>query len=440
MIDVALLAGRLVLLALLYLFLFAAVRAGIGLVSGQRSAGVGSFTLSVVQGPPELRGVKVPVNGPVVIGRSPGADIVIGDDFVSGKHARVSLAGNEAVLEDLGSTNGTVLNGRAISTPQTPAPRRHDRRRRRAAQGRPRMSGRAKQPWAAVTDIGRVRTHNEDSVLAQPPLFVVADGLGGHEAGEVASSIAVETLRDHAPRRADASALARAVRAANREVIRAAKEGVGRSGMGTTLTAAIVEGGTIAIAHVGDSRAYLLTSGSLRRLSDDHSMVADMIRRGQLTEADARVHPNRSVITRALGTDSNMVADTYEIDANTGDRLLLCSDGLTGMLEDSRIAELLGGYSRSRDRGGRAGRGGQRGRRARQHQRDRGRHRGECEDGLRRPRSRPQPAWLDRRGPVGPRGGGHRGRGGLRRVPIRHHARVRGHRERRRHGLPGRTR
>jgi protein phosphatase len=207
------------------------------------------------------------------------------------------------------------------------------------------MSGRTKQPWASVTDIGRLRTHNEDSVLAQPPLFVVADGLGGHEAGEVASSIAVETLRDHAPRRADANALARAVRAANREVIRAAKEGVGRSGMGTTLTAAIVEGGTIAIAHVGDSRAYLLHEGSLRRLSDDHSMVADMIRRGQLTEADARVHPNRSVITRALGTDSNMVADTYEIEASTGDRLLLCSDGLTGMLEDPRIAELLGGYS-----------------------------------------------------------------------------------------------
>jgi len=206
------------------------------------------------------------------------------------------------------------------------------------------VNARAKQTWAAVSDIGRVRTHNEDSVLSQPPLFVVADGLGGHEAGEVASSIAVETLRDHAPRRADANALARAVRAANREVIRAAREGVGRSGMGTTLTAAIVEGGRIAIAHVGDSRAYLLHGGVLRRLSDDHSMVADMIRRGQLTEADARVHPNRSVITRALGTDTNMVADTYEIDADSGDRLLLCSDGLTGMLEDARIAELLGSY------------------------------------------------------------------------------------------------
>lgn len=203
------------------------------------------------------------------------------------------------------------------------------------------MSPRAAQNWAALTDIGRVRAHNEDSVLAEPPLFVVADGLGGHEAGEIASHIAVETLRDHAPRRADAPALARAVRAANKEVLRAAKEGVGRTGMGTTMTAAIVEGTHIALAHVGDSRAYLLTGGELRQLTNDHSMVADMMRRGQITEADARIHPNRSVITRALGTDADMVADPYEIEARPGDRLLLCSDGLTGMLEDTRIAETL---------------------------------------------------------------------------------------------------
>ena len=113
------------------------------------------------------------------------------------------------------------------------------------------MNPHARQSWASLTDIGRVRTHNEDSVLAQPPLFVVADGLGGHEAGEVASSIAVETLRDHAPRRPDAKALARAVRAANREVIRAAREGFGKQGMGTTMTAAIVEGTRIALAQVG---------------------------------------------------------------------------------------------------------------------------------------------------------------------------------------------
>lgn len=206
------------------------------------------------------------------------------------------------------------------------------------------MKTRQRQNWAAVTDIGRVRTHNEDAVLAQPPLFVVADGLGGHEAGEVASSLAVETLRDNAPRRPDAKALARGVRAANREVIRAAKEGIGRSGMGTTMTAAIVEGCRIAVAHVGDSRAYLLHDSELQRVTQDHSMVADMIRRGQLTEAESRVHPNRSVITRALGSDSNMEADAFEVDAQPGDRLLLCSDGLTSMLEDDRILEVLKGY------------------------------------------------------------------------------------------------
>jgi len=118
MIDVVLLAGRLLLLALLYLFLFAAVKAGIGLVAGQRKKGVGAWNVRVVQGPPALMGITVPVNGPIVIGRSPGADIVIGDDFVSGKHTRISPAGDGAVIEDLGSTNGTLLNGRRLTAPQ----------------------------------------------------------------------------------------------------------------------------------------------------------------------------------------------------------------------------------------------------------------------------------------------------------------------------------
>jgi protein phosphatase len=181
-------------------------------------------------------------------------------------------------------------------------------------------------------------------MLAQPPLFVVADGLGGHQAGEVASSMAVETVRDNAPRRPDAKALARAVRTANQEVLRAAREGIGREGMGTTLTAAIVEGTRIAIAHVGDSRAYLLHGTQLQRVTQDHSMVADMVRRGQLTEQESRVHPNRSVITRALGTDTDLEVDAFEVEASPGDRLLLCSDGLTGMLEDAVIAERLGAY------------------------------------------------------------------------------------------------
>lgn len=122
MIDLLLLAGRLLLLALLYLFLFAAVRTGIGLVSGQRIKSVGVWRMRVVRGPSELKGVTVPLSGPLVIGRSPGADIVIGDDFVSGRHAKVYQAGNEVVLEDLGSTNGTILNGEPVRTPQSLRP------------------------------------------------------------------------------------------------------------------------------------------------------------------------------------------------------------------------------------------------------------------------------------------------------------------------------
>jgi len=121
-IDLALLAGRLLLLALLYLFLFSAVRAGIGLVSGSRAKSSSVFTLTVTQGPSELKGVSLPVTGPVVIGRSPGADIVIGDDFVSGRHARVSPSGGQVVVEDLGSTNGTLLNGSPVSRPQNLKP------------------------------------------------------------------------------------------------------------------------------------------------------------------------------------------------------------------------------------------------------------------------------------------------------------------------------
>ena len=204
------------------------------------------------------------------------------------------------------------------------------------------MTPRTHRPsFAVLSDVGLVREHNEDAVLAQPPLFAVADGLGGHLAGEVASRIAVGALEAEAPHTPDPKALARAVRAANAAVIEAAEEGRGRSGMGTTLTAAVVVGTRIAIAQVGDSRAYLLSSQGLERLTQDHSMVADMIRRGTLTEEEARFHPNRSVITRALGSDPNMYADTYDVEAEPGDRLLLASDGLTGMLRDGEIAEIL---------------------------------------------------------------------------------------------------
>lgn len=195
--------------------------------------------------------------------------------------------------------------------------------------------------YGSRTEIGNVREHNEDSLTVLPPLFAVADGMGGHEAGEVASEITINTLNDLVPQSADAEALARAVVAANLNVIKAPSQGVGREGMGTTLTAAILEKERLVIAQVGDSRAYLLHNGSLQQLTRDHSLMADMIEAGQLTEAEARVHPNRSVITRAIGSDPHMQPDLYELNVETGDRLLLCSDGICGMIEDHEIASIM---------------------------------------------------------------------------------------------------
>jgi protein phosphatase len=204
------------------------------------------------------------------------------------------------------------------------------------------MTPRQPREWfAGATDIGLIRTGNEDSWLAEPPLFVVADGLGGHRAGEVASRIAVDVLAEQAPHTAEPHALDDAVQAANLAVIDAAREGRGRSGMGTTLTAVILDGTHMAVSHVGDSRAYLLHDGALQRVTRDHSMVADMIREGTLTEEEARYHPNRSVITRALGTQPDMLPDTFEADASRGDRLLLSSDGLHAQVSDLEIADIL---------------------------------------------------------------------------------------------------
>ncbi len=197
--------------------------------------------------------------------------------------------------------------------------------------------------FGSRTEVGHVREHNEDSLVVTPPLFAVADGMGGHEAGEVASEIAIKTLAELAPQNADGEALARAVVAANLNVIKAPREGIGREGMGTTLTAAILEGERLVIAQVGDSRAYLLHDGHLQQLTRDHSLMADMIEAGQLTEAEARVHPNRSVITRAIGSDPHMQPDIYELNVASGDRILLCSDGVCGMIDDQEIATIMGG-------------------------------------------------------------------------------------------------
>lgn len=195
--------------------------------------------------------------------------------------------------------------------------------------------------FGSRTDIGCIREQNEDSLVVQPPLFVVADGMGGHAAGEVASEIAVNTIAECAPTHADAEELGKAVAQANRDIINAAIAGEGREGMGTTCTAAMLEGNRLVIAQVGDSRAYLLHGGQLTQITRDHSLMANMIEAGQITPEEARVHPNRSVITRALGNDPDTVADLYEINVEDGDRLLLCSDGLSTMIEDDEIQAVM---------------------------------------------------------------------------------------------------
>lgn len=195
--------------------------------------------------------------------------------------------------------------------------------------------------FGSRTDVGLVREHNEDSLLVAPPLFVVCDGMGGHEAGEVASEMAIRTMENLADSIKDSQSMISAVEAANLNVIKAPRQGIGREGMGTTMTAAKVTGERVMIAQVGDSRAYLLHNGRIQQLTRDHSLMADLIESGQITEAEARFHPNRSVITRAIGSDPYMQPDIYELNLSSGDRLLLCSDGLNAMLDDYQIEEIL---------------------------------------------------------------------------------------------------
>ena len=195
--------------------------------------------------------------------------------------------------------------------------------------------------FGSRTDIGYVRDHNEDSLIIIPPLFAVADGMGGHEAGEIASEITVNTLAELAPSHLDAEGLTAAVEAANYIVMKAPRQGIGRDGMGTTLTAAMLEGERLLNAQVGDSRAYLLHKGHLQQITRDHSLMADLIEAGQITPEEARVHPNRSVITRAIGSDIHMRPDIYELNVDAGDRILLCSDGLSSMISNNAIESIM---------------------------------------------------------------------------------------------------
>lgn len=194
--------------------------------------------------------------------------------------------------------------------------------------------------WGARSDVGLVRAHNEDAFLAQAPLFVVCDGMGGHAAGEVASHIAVEAIAKRAPEHADEILLGAAVEAANEEVLEGALTGKGKPGMGCTASCVLIENNLMSIAHVGDSRVYLLHSGTLVRITHDHSYVEELVDAGEITADEARVHPSRSIITRALGSDPDMYADHFTLDVTSGDRIILCSDGLSSMVPDKEIEEL----------------------------------------------------------------------------------------------------
>jgi PPM family protein phosphatase len=196
---------------------------------------------------------------------------------------------------------------------------------------------------AGLTDTGRRRRQNEDAFVCDPPLFAIADGMGGAQAGELASRLAAAAIEEAAPAVSDEEDVVGVVRAANARIFERSLRDPAVAGMGTTATVALVDEhtGMLTLAHVGDSRAYRYRDAKLEQLTTDHSLVAELVRSGRLTEAEAAVHPHRSVITRALGTEADVEVDTRTLDVAPGDLVLLCSDGLSAMVRDDEIARVL---------------------------------------------------------------------------------------------------
>jgi PPM family protein phosphatase len=192
------------------------------------------------------------------------------------------------------------------------------------------------------TDTGRKRRRNEDAYVVEPPLFAIADGMGGAQAGELASSLAAGAVReDEAAAGRGERRVAELIQEANRRVYERSSQDAAASGMGTTMTVAFVGEANVAFGHVGDSRAYLIRDGKLEQLTEDHSLVAELVRSGKLSPEEAETHPQRSVITRALGTDPDVDVDTFSIETAPGDLFMLCSDGLTSMVEDDVILRTI---------------------------------------------------------------------------------------------------
>lgn len=190
-----------------------------------------------------------------------------------------------------------------------------------------------------ATDTGRVRDHNEDSYIVEPPLYAIADGMGGANAGEVASQLALETIGDM--QRVGETTLDDEVREANRVVFARSGEDTKFAGMGTTVTAALASADALHLVHVGDSRAYLLRAGSLRQLTRDHTLVDRMVQAGEISRDEADVHPHRNVLIRALGTEPKVDVEALDLGLLEGDQVLLCSDGLHDMVTESQILAIL---------------------------------------------------------------------------------------------------
>jgi PPM family protein phosphatase len=187
---------------------------------------------------------------------------------------------------------------------------------------------------------GRKRRRNEDAWVCHPPLFAVADGMGGARGGEIASRVAATALGESVDGSGESRVVA-LIQEANRQVYERAREDSDASGMGTTITVALFEDGIVSIGHVGDSRAYLIRDRKVDQLTEDHSLVAELVRSGRLSPEEAETHPQRSVITRALGTDPDVDVDVFSVEAKVGDLFLICSDGLTAMVDDETILDVV---------------------------------------------------------------------------------------------------
>jgi protein phosphatase len=205
--------------------------------------------------------------------------------------------------------------------------------------------------FAGVSDTGRKRRRNEDAWVAAPPLFAVADGMGGAQAGEIASKLAAAALEDtDLGKLSGPERVTSLIQEANRRVHERASSDPSTSGMGTTMTVALVESDGVVIGHVGDSRAYRVRDGRIEQLTEDHSLVNELLKSGKLSPEEAEMHPQRSVITRAVGTDPDVDVDAFTVDSAEGDVFLLCSDGLSDMVEDDDILDAVERYHDDLDR------------------------------------------------------------------------------------------